>query len=118
MIRAAGVAACVLITGACFGAVDPSTVLILVNDQTPPETGTDGKGASAYVGEYYATRRGIPFDNIVRLSIPNPCCNPDPHDWSNWNVSWDKFDTYVRAPLKAFLESRGIQSKIKYIVPI
>jgi uncharacterized protein (TIGR03790 family) len=100
-----------------FAATDPNTVLILVNDLVPPEAGTGSTGASIYVGEYYATRRGIPFSNIVHLSIPLACCDSDPKQWDSWNVGWDKFETYIRTPVKSFLESRGLKNTIKYIVP-
>src|SRR6267154_3835878 len=101
----------------CNAATDPSTVLILVNDLVPPEAGTGSTGASIYVGEYYASRRGIPFSNIVHLSVPLACCSNDPKQWDSWNIGWDKFETYVRIPVKAFLESHGLKTKIKYIVP-
>jgi uncharacterized protein (TIGR03790 family) len=98
-------------------ATDPSTVLILVNDLVPPEPGTGPTGASIYVGEYYASRRGIPFSNIVHLSVPLACCSNDPRHWDSWNVNWEKFETYVRTPVKSFLESNGMKTRIKYIVP-
>jgi len=41
----------------------------------------------------YATRRGIPF------------------------IDWQTFDTDIRTPLKSFLESNGLTTQIKYIVP-
>src|SRR5262245_59840402 len=100
-----------------FGATDPSTVLILVNDLVAPEAGTGTTGASVYVGEYYASRRGIPASNIVHLSIPLACCANDPREWDSWNISWEAFVGYIRTPVKNFLESRGLTNKIKYIVP-
>src|ERR1700704_5690363 len=115
-IPALAVASLVLI-GPCLAVTDPSTVLILVNDLVPPETGTGSTGASIYVGEYYATRRGIPFSNIVHLSVPLACCNSDPRHWDSWNVNWERFETYVRTPVRSFLESNGLTNKIKYIVP-
>src|SRR5713226_1321186 len=104
-------------SGPGVAATDPSTVLILVNDLAPPESGTGSTGASIYVGEYYASRRGIPLSNIVHLSVPLACCSNDPRHWDSWNVGWDKFETYIRTPVKNFLESRGLKTKIKYIVP-
>jgi uncharacterized protein (TIGR03790 family) len=98
-------------------AADPSTVLILVNDLVPPESGTNGIGASIYVGQYYAARRGIPAANILHLNVPLGCCANDPHDWDSWNIPWSNFETYIRAPLRNFLESGGLKYGIKYIVP-
>src|ERR1043165_4519414 len=80
----------------CAGAADPTTVLILVNDLVPPEDGTGSTGASIYVGEYYASRRGIPFSNIVHLNVPLACCENEPRHWDSWTVNWEKFETYVR----------------------
>src|SRR5258708_17227860 len=48
---------------------DPSTVLIIVNDATPPEAGTNGIGASVWVGQYYATARGVPVSNICHINF-------------------------------------------------
>src|SRR5258708_7406875 len=101
----------------CAGATDPNTVLILVNDLVPPETGTGSTGASVYVGQYYAARRGIPLSNIVHLSVRLACCDNDPKAWDSWNIDWQTFDTSIRTPLKSFLESNGLTTTIKYIVP-
>jgi uncharacterized protein (TIGR03790 family) len=101
----------------CAAAADPRSVLILVNDLVPPEDGTGSTGASVYVGQYYATRRGIPFSNIVHLSVPLACCNRDPHEWDSWNTGWQKFEDTIRTPVKGFLETNGLKYTIKYIVP-
>src|SRR6516164_7270735 len=101
----------------CAGATDPTKVLILVNDLVPPEDGTGSTGASIYVGQYYATRRGIPLSNIVHLSVRLACCDNDPKAWDSWNIDWQTFDTDIRTPLKSFLESNGLTTQIKYIVP-
>jgi uncharacterized protein (TIGR03790 family) len=101
----------------CAGATDPTKVLILVNDLVPPEDGTGSTGASIYVGQYYATRRGIPLSNIVHLSVRLACCDNDPRAWDSWNIDWQTFDRDIRTPLKGFLESNGLTTQIKYIVP-
>jgi uncharacterized protein (TIGR03790 family) len=101
----------------CHAAVDPSTVLILVNDLVPPESGTNGIGASIYVGQYYAMRRGIPAANILHLNVPLGCCANDPHDWDSWNIPWGTFETNIRTPLRNYLDSDGLKNRIKYIVP-
>ena len=105
------------LSSTCAGATDPNTVLILVNDLVPPETGTGSTGASVYVGQYYAARRGIPLSNIVHLSVRLACCDNDPKAWDSWNIDWQTFDTSIRTPLKSFLESNGLTTTIKYIVP-
>lgn len=98
-------------------AVDPGSVLILVNDLVPPEVGTGGKGASIFVGEYYAQRRGIPRENIVRLRVPLACCNNDPKASDSWNIGWPTFVEHIRTPVKRFLERKGLTDRIHYIVP-
>jgi uncharacterized protein (TIGR03790 family) len=98
-------------------AADPTTVLILVNDLVPPEDGTGSTGASIYVGQYYAARRGIPFSNILHLSVRLACCDNDPKAWDSWNIDWQTFDRDIRTPIRNFLESNGLTTHIKYIVP-
>ncbi len=95
-------------------AEDPSTVLILVNDATPPEDGTGASGASVYVGEYYAAKRAVPAQNILHLNVN---AGIDPRSWDGEFVTFATFDTQIRQPVKAFLESNGLKNKIKYIVP-
>jgi uncharacterized protein (TIGR03790 family) len=96
---------------------DPGSVLILVNDIVPPEPGTGRKGASVFVGEYYAQKRSIPSGNIVHLSVPLGCCNNDPRAWDSWNISWAAFVDHIRTPVKRFLERKGLKDRIRYVVP-
>jgi uncharacterized protein (TIGR03437 family) len=93
-------------------------VLVLVNDVAPPESGTNGKGASVFVGEYYAQQRGVPAGQILHLNIPLGCCENNPTDWDSWNMSWDKFDSTIRQPLKKFLADNQLTQQIDYIVPV
>jgi uncharacterized protein (TIGR03790 family) len=95
---------------------EAATVLILVNDAVPKAAGTDGKGASVWVGETYAKRRGVPFTQILHLNIPLGCCDNNPLDWDSWNGDWTKFDTTIRQPVKKFLARNGLADKIRYIV--
>ncbi len=96
---------------------DADRVLILVNAEVPPEQGTGRKGASAYVGEHYAERRGVPRSNIVYLRIPLACCENDPKAWDSWNISWETFDRHIRTPVRKFLESKHLTERVVYIVP-
>ena len=93
---------------------DAARVLILVNDAVPPEPGTGVKGASVYVGEHYTERRGVPRANIVHLTIP--LADHDPRAWDSWNISWDRFDQYIRTPLRQVLEKRHLTERILYVV--
>jgi uncharacterized protein (TIGR03790 family) len=94
---------------------EAASVLILVNDETPPSPGTGRKGASVWVGEYYAAKRGIPVGNIVHLSIP---CNDGALAWDSWHLTWASFDTSIRQPVLKALKSRGASNPIRYIVPV
>lgn len=94
---------------------EAASVLILVNDETPSSPGTGKKGASVWVGEFYAAKRGIPASNILHLSIPS---NDGPLDWDSWHITWERFDTLIRQPLLKALNSRGSSNPIRYIVPV
>jgi uncharacterized protein (TIGR03790 family) len=96
---------------------DPSTVLIVVNDNTPPETGTGGVNAGQYVAERYAAARGVPLGNIAHIRTTMACCDSNPKAWDSWNISWEEFVNDVREPLKAYLKASGLARKIRYIVP-
>ncbi len=93
---------------------DNSDVLIIVNENTPPEDGTGGKGASRYVGEYYAAMRGIPAANIVSIRTG---ASSDPRSWSGWTVSWQAYVTEIQQPIRQYMQLTGLAGKVKYIVP-
>jgi uncharacterized protein (TIGR03790 family) len=115
-LLAVAVLAVLLLRTVASAADDPDRILILVNDAVPPESGTGGKGASIYVGEHYADRRGIPRSNIVHLTIPLACCENDPRAWDSWNITWERFEQHVRTPLRRFLEKRNLTDRILYLV--
>jgi uncharacterized protein (TIGR03790 family) len=95
---------------------EAASVLILVNDAVPKAAGTGGKGASVWVGETYATSRGVPFTQILHLNIPLACCENNPLEWDSWNMPWAKFDATLRQPVAKFLARGGMGEKIRYIV--
>jgi uncharacterized protein (TIGR03790 family) len=95
---------------------EAGTVLILVNDAVPKAPGTGAKGASVWVGETYASRRGVPFNQILHLDIPLGCCDNNPLDWDSWNMDWARFETTIRQPVANFLARKGMAEKIRYIV--
>jgi hypothetical protein len=68
------------------GSADPSSVLIVVNDNTPPEAGTGGVNAGQYVADRYAAARGIPARNIAHIRTTMACCDSDPRAWDSWNI--------------------------------
>ncbi len=94
---------------------EAASVLILVNDEVASAPGTGKKGASVWVGEYYAAKRGIPAGNIVHLNIP---ANDGPLAWDSWHMSWEGFNTSIRQPVLKALKSRGASNPIRYIVPV
>lgn len=100
------------------GSADPSSVLIVVNDNTPPEAGTGGVNAGQYVADRYAAARGIPAGNIAHIRTTMACCDSNPKAWDSWNITWQEFVNEVREPLKAFLKASGLARKIRYIVPV
>ena len=111
----------------CFGFALPlcaaahpeaAAVLILVNDAVPPQPGTGTKGASVFVGEYYAQQRGVPANQILHLNVPLGCCANEPIDWDSWNSDWQKFDTTIRQPVRKFLADNKLTNQINYIVPV
>lgn len=83
-------------------------VLILVNDSMRAEAGTGSVGASVYVGQYYAQKRGIPDANIFHVKAS-----------TEETISYDEYLSTIEKPLKAFLDANGgaMKRQILYIVP-
>ena len=61
---------------------------------------------SIALGNYYAERRQVPPENILRIS------------WSGGNISWDgtQFQTSLLQPLLTAIASRGLSNQIQYVV--
>ncbi|HWB83408.1 MAG TPA: TIGR03790 family protein [Bryobacteraceae bacterium] len=83
-------------------------VLVLVNQKMPAENGTGGAGASVFVGEYYARRRGIPAANVIRLKTS-----------TTEDLSYSDYQDEIEKPLKKLLDAHdgALRRKILYIVP-
>lgn len=94
---------------------EAASVLILVNDTVPPAEGAGARGASVWVGEGYARKRGIPAANILHLRIPN---TEGVLNWDSWHISWEKFDVHMRQPILKALNSRAAANPVHYIVPV
>ncbi len=94
---------------------EAASVLILVNDAVGPAQGTGKKGASVWLGQYYAAKRGIPPGNIVHLNVPN---SENPLAWDSWFVDWARVEQNILAPVRQFLRSRDLTNRIHYIVPV
>lgn len=61
---------------------------------------------SIALGNYYAERRNVPSENIVRIS------------WSGGNIAWDgsQFQANLLQPLFNAIASRGLSNQIHYVV--
>ncbi len=105
--------ACLLMFGAVLGlwGADPlaGRVLILVNDKTPPEAGTGRTGASVFVGEWYAQRRGIPRTNILRLKTT-----------TEESIPFENYQAEIEKPVRSLLDAHqgAMRKRILYIVPV
>ena len=84
-------------------------VLVLVNDATAAESGTNGQNASVFVGQYYAQQRGIPAANILHLNTT-----------TTEFMAGDAYQSSIAGPVQAFLDANNgaMKHKILYIVPI
>ena len=86
----------------------PERVLILVNDSTPRESGTGSQGASVFVGEYYAQKRGIPPQQILHLRI-------QPSE----SITGAEYQDAIQRPVRKYLDANdgAMRRRILYIVP-
>jgi hypothetical protein len=88
-------------------AVDPTRVLVLVNDNMPAESGTGGMNASLYVAQHYTAMRGIPSGNIFHVRTTS-------------SQSGDYYGEYlasIETPLLAYeCEGWDDEGQILYIV--
>ena len=71
-------------------------VLLVVNAASP---------ASAQIGDYYAKARGIPADQIVKLSLP-----------TGDEISQQQYTTLIERPIAAWFAASGAQDRILYLV--
>ncbi|MFN7937697.1 MAG: TIGR03790 family protein [Bryobacteraceae bacterium] len=88
-------------------------VLVVVNKAVGKMEGTGKTGASVWVGEYYAEKRGIPAANILYLDIPS---TDDPFAWDSWHLPHARYEEFIRQPLLKKLRSYPPDQRILYIV--
>jgi uncharacterized protein (TIGR03790 family) len=89
--------ACALVLNAsAVGAQTAANVAVVINDSSP---------ASVRIGEHYAATRGIPADNVIRITVP-------PGD----AITRASFGTDIEAPLARALNRRDLQDRVLYIV--
>ena len=89
---------------ACSGR-DHDEVLVITNSESP---------ASVAIGEYYAAKRGVPSENIVKLKIP--LWDAKLPDRSPETVGPEHYDEWIRQPLEAFIDERGLRDSIQILV--
>ena len=107
-----------VIPGHVFGSsYDPSTVLVLINDLYPAEDGTNGMGASQFVGQHYAQLRQIPAANVVHLKIPLSVMHPVGTAPTYDFMYYADYKKYLQTSVQAYMAQQGITDKILYIVP-
>jgi uncharacterized protein (TIGR03790 family) len=71
-------------------------VLVVVNQALP---------LSRTIGDYYVSRRHVPFSNLVRLNVK-----------ADDEISRDDFEKQIAAPIAAFLRRKHLEERILYIV--
>lgn len=83
-------------------------VLVIVNDRSRPEPATGGLGASLWVGQYYAAKRGIPAANIFHVKTT-----------TDEAISLEDYKAQIETPLRKFLDAHdgAMRSRILYLVP-
>lgn len=61
---------------------------------------------SIQLGNYYCEKRGVPPQNLLRIS------------WPGDNINWTRtnLDSVLRTPLNDMLTSRGLSNQIEYVV--
>jgi uncharacterized protein (TIGR03790 family) len=96
-----------------LSAIDPSKVLIVVNDDTPAESGTGGIGAGQWVANHYIAERSIPAANVVHISYPMPT---GVASFDGYHMTLSQWKAIVRDPILAWMAANGGTSAIKYIV--
>ena len=84
-------------TGSALAGGSGLNTLVVINQNS---------ASSIALGNYYAERRQVPPENILRIS------------WSGGNISWDgtQFQTNLLQPLLNAIASRGLSNQIHYVV--
>jgi uncharacterized protein (TIGR03790 family) len=86
----------ILILSAVSRAQTPENVLLVLNETS---------AMSLDIGQYYAQKRGIPAQNILRLKMP-----------ATEEISHDEYARQIEAPISAWLARNSAQDRILYFV--
>lgn len=92
-------------TPASVAAAAQPEIAIVVNDAS---------AISRAIGEYYRTRRSVPANRVVHLSIP--VRDPTLTTYAHETISRADFEREIRAPVEAFLTESGLRDRIEIIV--
>src|SRR5689334_12409613 len=92
----AGLVICSLCTRLLAGGSGLNVVVIVNQNSTD----------SVELGNYYCEKRGVPPQNLLRVS------------WAGGNVNWTRseFESTLRTPLNAMLTARALTNQIDYIL--
>jgi uncharacterized protein (TIGR03790 family) len=71
-------------------------VLLVVNGASP---------ASAQIGDYYAKARGVPADQVIKLTLP-----------TRDEISQTEYVTQIERPIAAWFAASGAQDRVLYLV--
>ena len=85
------------IAGSAFAGGSGLNTLVVINQNS---------SNSIALGNYYAERRAVPPENILRIA------------WTGGNISWDgtQFQTNLLQPLLNAITARGLTNQIHYVV--
>ncbi len=97
-------AALLLASFGCFGEHHPE-VLVITNSESP---------TSLAIGAYYADVRGVPDENVVKLSIPLK--DPTLADRAQETISAEAYHRLLREPLERYLEENELRDQIEILV--
>ena len=103
---------------------DPATVLVVVQDNTGPETGTNGMNGGLYVAQHYMQARKIPAANLVHVATSNielrnsgQGCKAgqdcDLTHGDSLHIAFNLYQSQVAAPIQAALAANP---KSMYVV--
>src|SRR5689334_12774120 len=72
-------------------------VVVIVNQNSPD---------SVELGNYYCEKRGVPPQNLLRIS------------WAGGNVNWTRaeFEATLRTPFNTMLAARALTNQIDYVL--
>src|SRR5687767_4855016 len=96
LVRFTAILAIMAVTCVCGWAQSPENVLVVINAASP---------ASVEIGSYYAQKRQIPAQNVIRLQMP-----------VSESIERTDFERQIEAPLAVWFTRNFAHDRILYIV--